>query len=151
MAQTDFGYLMDYELIKSQLEAHEGVRLKPYEDSVGKLTIGIGRNLEDKGLSRNEAEFLLENDIDQVVRELDKNIPWWSTLPSVQQAVLINMGFNLGVPELMSFRRMLGAIKRHDWEEAAQEMLDSEWASQVGDRASELAGQMRTGRWQRSY
>jgi len=135
---------MDRDLLKSQLERHEGVRLRPYRDTVGKLTIGIGRNLDDVGITRDEAEFLLENDIDQVAILLD-TVDEYRDLDEVRQTVITNMCFNLGFHRLMGFRKMWRAIGKHDYASAAREMLDSRWAEQVGNRAQELARIMRTG------
>lgn len=135
---------MNRQLLLEQLQRHEGLRLKPYRDSVGKWTIGYGRNLDDRGISEDEAGFMLDNDIDQVVAELER-MPLYLSLDSVRQVVLANMAFNMGVPTLLEFRRMLGALARGEWNRAADEMLDSKWARQVGDRAVELSELMRTG------
>ena len=135
---------MNRRLLLEQLQRHEGLRLKPYRDSVGKLTIGYGRNLADRGISQEEAEFMLDNDIDLVVAELER-MPLFLSLDPVRQVVLANMAFNMGVPTLLEFRRMLGALARREWDRAADEMLDSRWARQVGRRAVELARLMRTG------
>lgn len=135
---------MNRQLLLEQLQRHEGLRLKPYRDSVGKWTIGYGRNLDDRGISEDEAGFMLDNDIDQVVAELER-MPLYLSLDSVRQVVLANMAFNMGVPTLLEFRRMLGALARGEWNRAADEMLDSKWARQVGYRAVELSELMRTG------
>ncbi len=134
---------MNRELLIKQLERHEGLRLKPYRDTVGKLTIGFGRNLEDVGISRGEAEWLLGNDIDAVERRLN-TMDEYAALSPVRQVVIANMAFNLGFHGLMAFRNMWAAIRRQDWTGASREMLDSRWAAQVGNRAKELAGIMRT-------
>ncbi|MGP9834226.1 glycoside hydrolase family protein [Marinobacter sp. NSM] len=135
---------MNRELLRSQLERHEGLRLKPYRDTVGKLTIGHGRNLEDVGISREEADFMLDNDIDQVEQYLN-TVDEYNELDEVRQTVLANMAFNLGFYGLMAFRKTWAAISRKDYPEAARQMLDSRWARQVGNRAQELAEIMRTG------
>jgi len=135
---------MNRQLLRSQLERHEGLRLKPYYDTVGKLTIGYGRNLEDVGISRDEAEFMLDNDIDQVERQLE-TVDEYRDLDAVRQAVIANMAFNLGFAGLMGFKNMWAAIGRRDWESASEEMLNSKWARQVGVRAVELSEIMRTG------
>lgn len=136
--------IMNRQLLLEQLERHEGLRLKPYRDTVGKLTIGYGRNLDDRGISEDEAGFMLDNDIDQVVSELER-MPLFLSLNSVRRVVLANMAFNMGVPTLLEFRRMLGALAEKDWDRAAAEMMDSKWARQVGGRATELAELMRRG------
>lgn len=133
--------------IESLITAHEGLRNKPYKCSAGKLTIGIGRNLEDLGISTSEAEYLLANDIKRVKGELRLHIPRFNILSPVRQAVLVDMCFNLGWPRMSGFRNMLTAIHQENWEKAAAEMLDSKWAKQVGKRAERLAEMMRTDEW----
>lgn len=136
--------LMNRQLLLEQLQRHEGLRLKPYQDTVGKTTIGYGRNLDDRGISEDEAGFMLDNDIDQVVAELER-MPLFLSLNPVRQVVLANMAFNMGVPTLLEFRRMFGALAEQDWDRAAREMMDSKWARQVGSRAEELSELMRRG------
>ena len=135
---------MDRQLLRSQLERHEGLRLFVYQDTVGVSTIGYGRNLEDAGISRAEADCMLANDIDKVERELD-TIDEYVALDRIRQTVIGNMSFNLGFHGLMQFKRMWAAIGRKDYAAAAREMLDSKWKTQVGYRALELAEIMRTG------
>ncbi len=135
---------MDRHLLKSQLERHEGLRLKPYRDTVGKLTVGYGRNLDDVGISPEEAALMLDNDITEAERHL-MTVDEYSELDPVRQAVICNMCFNLGFYGLMAFRKMWKAIARKDFTEAAIQMLDSRWARQVGNRAQELAQIMRSG------
>jgi lysozyme len=130
--------------IYEQLELHEGVRLKPYKDSVGKLTIGIGRNLDDKGITKKEAKYLCRNDVKDVVEQL-ANYEWFCKLEPVRQKVLIDMGFNLGVPGLLQFKNMIQALKDNEFIAAANEMKNSKWHSQVGERALRLEEMMRTG------
>lgn len=134
--------------IIEQLRRDEGVRNKPYTDTVGKLTIGVGRNLTDNGLSDTEINVLLHNDVGDITNELQTRLPWFNSLDPVRQAVLINMGFNMGFKGLDGFPKMLAATVQGNWEEAATEMLDSQWSKQVGDRATRLAKQMTTGEWQ---
>lgn len=135
---------MDRQLLRSQLERHEGLRLRPYRDIVGKLTIGFGRNLDDIGITRDEAMAMLDNDIDQAELNL-RTVDEYNTLDPIRQTVLANMCFNLGFRGLMGFRNLWRAIGRQDWHSAAREMLDSKWAVQVGRRAQELAAIMRSG------
>lgn len=130
--------------IEKQLEKHEGLRLKPYKDCVGKLTIGIGRNLDDKGITKEEARYLLKNDIEQVRKKL-MLYAWFRKLNGVRQKVLEDMSFNLGFHGLMNFKKTIKAIKCGNYSKAADEMLDSKWAGQVGQRARRLAKMMRTG------
>jgi len=130
--------------IEEQLVLHEGLRLNPYRCPAGKLTIGVGRNLEDKGISMAEALFLLRNDVEEVRTQLER-YPWYTQLDPVRQKVLIDMAFNLGIGGLMQFRKMLAALEAGDYGKTADEMLDSKWARQVGKRAQRLAEMMRTG------
>jgi lysozyme len=124
---------------------HEGMELKPYKDTVGKLTIGVGRNLDDRGISEEEAMYLLRNDIEIHARELADRFPVVRDLSGARYYVLVNMCFNIGIHRLAGFQRMWAAIDRHDYASASLEMLDSKWAKQVGKRAEELAEIMRVG------
>lgn len=139
--------------IYEQLRRDEGVRLKPYTDTVGKLTIGVGRNLTDKGISEKEADAMLTADVMEVREGLSKNGYQYYLGDSdddpavVRYDVLVNMAFNMGIGGLLAFKKMLAAYKAGDWETAATEMLDSKWAEQVGPRAERLAKQMREGVW----
>jgi lysozyme len=135
---------MDREKAKALLAKHEGLRTKPYRDSLGILTIGFGRNLEDVGVRVSEAHLMLENDIDDVDLQLRRLIPCYQFLTNARQAVLVDMGF-MGVTKLLQFKKMLGALERGDYQLAAIEILNSKWATQVGTRATELAAIMRAG------
>jgi lysozyme len=138
-------YLMNADLLADELTRDEGLRLKPYHDTVGKLTIGIGRNLEDVGITPAEAHYLLVGDIARAMADLDRTVPWWRKMTDVQQRALVNMAFNLGVPRLLGFRDMLDALRGGDFDRAAYEALDSKWASQVGERAQRIAKMFREG------
>lgn len=131
--------------LAEQLKKHEGLKLKPYTDTVGKLTLGVGRNLIDKGITEQEALFMLNNDVDYFYSKLCQRINWMKTLDDARQNVLVNMAFNLGIAGLMSFKKMLLACEHGNFKIAATEMLNSKWAKQVGNRAVELSEQMRTG------
>jgi lysozyme len=130
--------------LKQQLVQHEGLRLKPYKDTVGKLTIGVGRNLE-KGITEAEAMVLLDNDIISVFDDLDRYCPWWRRMSEARQMVLADMCFNLGIKRLMGFMKTLSAMQSGRYEVAAVEMLDSLWAKQVGRRAITLSEMMKEG------
>lgn len=134
--------------LAEQLKQHEGLRLKPYTDTVGKLTLGIGRNLEDKGITEQEALFMLNNDVDYFYSQLNKNLTWFRSLDDARQNVLVNMAFNLGIRGLLTFKMTLSLIEYGDYDNAATEMLNSVWAYQVGQRAIELSKQMVTGEFQ---
>ena len=131
----------------AQLKRHEGLELMPYKCTSGKITIGVGRNLEDIGITEQEAELLLLNDIGRVKKEL-VNDQWYMDLDPVRKAVIENMSFNLGYPTLKKFQNMISSISQGDYETASKEMLNSRWSKQVGQRSIELAEQMRTGQWQ---
>jgi len=133
--------------IHSQLIRDEGMKNFPYPDAKGKTTIGVGRNLTDKGLSDVEVRFLLANDITETADALHAAFPWFAGIDGPRQGVLINMAFNMGIEGLSGFAKFLAAVMRHDWNAAADEMLKSMWAAQVGDRAVRLSSQMRTGVW----
>lgn len=130
-----------------QLKRDEGWRPMPYRDSVGKLTIGYGRNLDDVGISMIEGEKMLDADILRTTARLESAFPWTSTLDEVRCGVLVNMAFNMGVGGLAQFKNMLAKVQSGDYAGAAQEMLDSKWATQVGDRAQRLATQMESGEY----
>ena len=133
-----------YQLIKR----HEGLRLKPYADTEGHLTIGYGRALNIVGISDDEAEMMLRHDVANAVGKLSR-LDWFRSLDEVRAAALVDMAFNLGWLKLLGFTHFLDAVKRKDFETAAREMIDSRWAGQVGTRATELAGMIREGAWPR--
>ena len=130
--------------IEDQLILHEGLRLKPYRCTAGKLTIGVGRNLEDKGISHDEAMLLLRNDIAEVTVQLEQ-FDWFRALGPVRRKVLVDMAFNLGMAGLLGFQKMIEALKQGDYEAAADEMVYSRWYRQVGERGRRLERMMRTG------
>lgn len=158
------GIYMFMNLIK-QLKRHEGFEPDYYICTGGKKTIGYGRNVENnpfsevellylgrsefgaKPLTEDEAEYLLSNDVNQVIYQIQPMLPWDELSPA-RQAVCVNMAFNLGVTGFRKFKNMLSALNDCYYEKAAKEMLDSRWANQVGYRADELATQMATGEWQ---
>ena len=134
-------------LIEKMLIRDEGMELKPYRDSMKKLTIGVGRNLDDVGISKDEALYMLRNDIkraEKEAREIFGGV--WDELDEIRQAVIIDMLFNLGKPHFLTFRRFIAAVKKGDYHRASLEMLDSEWARQVKERAKRLASMMKTGK-----
>ena len=144
----------------------EGLRLQVYKDTLGIDTIGIGRNLEDRGITKEEladldiptiehvyeygiteadAVYLAENDVQIVEEELVRAHPCVDRLDSVRQLILIDMAFNMGVPRLCKFKKMWAAVECGDYPTAAKEMLDSRWAKQVKGRATKLANAMHNG------
>jgi lysozyme len=133
--------------ITTQLIRDEGERLKPYKDTVCKLTIGVGRNLTDVGISHDESMLLLKNDIIKATAQLLARLPWVAQLDEARRGVLVNMTFNMGVDGLLQFKQTLAHIQAGQWNDAAADMLNSKWAQQVGDRAKRLAQQLITGQW----
>ena len=128
-----------------QMRFHEGVRNKVYKDHLGIETIGVGRNLVDRGLSDEEVDYLLTNDITIVEHELDNGLSWWRDLDEVRQRALADLAFNMGLPRLHGFVKMLDALQRRDYHAAADELLDSKYAKQVGERSNRVAEMIRTG------
>jgi len=120
------------------------LRLKPYLDTATppNITIGVGRNISDDGISADEAHILLDNDIHECVARLPSICPAFGSLDDTRQHVLIDMAFNLGIDGLRHFQKMLSCVESRDFVGAAREMLDSTWAKEVGDRANELAAMM---------
>lgn len=132
-------------LLRAQLIRHEGLRLKVYRDTTGHLTVGVGRNLSDIGITVDEANLMLDNDIARTLGAVEARWPWFSRLDGVRQRVILDMAFNLGTDGLSGFPRFLDAVRGGDYESASAEMLASKWAGQVHERATFLARQMRTG------
>lgn len=137
--------MFDRQKMIQQLRLHEGERLKPYRCTAGKLTIGVGRNLEDRGITAEESAYLLNNDIEREWKNLTAALPWVTGLNDVRQRVLLDMSFNLGIAGLLQFKNTLATIKAGQYNKAGDMMLDSLWAKQVGGRATRLAQMMRTG------
>lgn len=132
----------DHRLAK-QLLVDEGLRLKPYRCTAGKLTIGVGRNLDDRGITEAEAMAMLENDIKRCWTEVVTALPWVILAPEPVQEALLNMCFNLGLGGLLTFKQTLALIQAGNYAKAADAMLASKWAGQVGARAQRLAEMVR--------
>ena len=133
-----------YDALIHDLKRDEGVKLKPYKCTAGKLTTGVGRNLDDVGITEEESDILLKHDLDRVLKELTHTFGWFASAPFKVQLGLGNMCFNLGLPRFRGFKKMLAALERGDYAEAANEALESHWARQVGDRAMRIATLFRT-------
>ena len=131
----------DHRLAK-QLIQDEGLRLSPYRCTAGKLTIGVGRNLDDRGITEAEAMMLLGNDIKRVWSELVLSLPWVMDAPEDVQEVLANMCFNLGLSGLLKFKQTLGYLEAGEYRKASEEMIRSTWAKQVGQRAVRLSARI---------
>jgi lysozyme len=136
---------VNYDDLKKSLILHEGLKLKPYVCTAGKLSLGIGRNLDDVGISTAEAMVMLDNDIGRAVAELNRARPGWKDHDDTRQNVLVELVFNLGMPRLLGFQKMWAALDRKDYAAAAAEMMDSKWAQQVKGRAKTLSDKMRQG------
>ena|SRR5260221_12307796 len=132
--------------LKKLLCQEEGYRQFPYKDTTGHLTIGYGRNLEARGIFPSEAIQMLENDIEYFESKIRKSLPCYASLDSVRQAVLVDMCFNLGVNGLLSFNKLINALNHNDYDSASDEMLNSLWAKQVGQRAIDLSQAMKSGK-----
>ena len=130
---------MNREQLIEELKRDEGVVLTLYQCSAGKNTIGVGRNLDDRGITDDESDYLLSNDIDICIEELTNAFPWFVDLSDTRQRVMVNMCFNLGLSRLMGFKNFLAAMEAGDWETAGVEMLDSKWAKQTPNRAKSMA------------
>lgn len=130
--------------LKDWIKKCEAFKSHPYLDTVGKLTIGWGRNIEDNGISQAEGDFMFDNDFARCERELAP-YPWYVNQPEGVQAALMNMCFNLGIGRLLGFRKMIMALTAKDYTTAAIEALDSKWAKQVGQRAKDVALMIREG------
>ena len=126
------------------IKKHEGLRLKPYRCSSQKITIGYGRNLQDNGITLEEAETMLQHDVGAAIKEAE-SLPFFASLNEPRQAVIVDMVFNLGLPRFGMFKKMIAAIECELWHVAANEMLNSRWARQIGKRANTLSEMMRLG------
>ena len=131
------------------LKRHEGVRSHVYLCSAGYETIGVGRNISKSGmgLSDDEVDYLLENDIARVIKELSSEYPWFNDLDDVRKDAMIDISFNLGATRLRGFRRALAAMEVANYTLAAKEFLDSKWSRDVKGRAHELASMIETGEY----
>lgn len=148
----------------NRLIFHEGLRLKPYICPAGKLTIGIGRNTEENpftkeelarignwknGITREQAYWLCQNDIERCIKELRNNLIWFEKLDAERKYALIDLCFQLGIIGLLKFKRTLGSIAVGNYELAAEQVLESKYAKQTPDRAKRISNLIKTGRWER--
>lgn len=138
---------MNEQRLYVDLRRDEGEKNKPYRDTVGKWTIGVGRNLDDVGLRADEMALMLKNDVANAVYHLDTNFPWWRQMTDARQNALVNMCFNMGIARLKGFVNMLAMLAKGSYDEAADEALKSKWASQVGSRAERIAAIFRKGEY----
>lgn len=134
-----------------QLRREEGSIPHAYQDHLGYWTIGVGRLIDQRkggGLSPEEIDFLLANDVQRFTREVRQALPWFDELDEARQAVLIGMAFQMGAAGLLAFKTTLGHVRVGRYAEAATAMLASKWAQQTPSRAARMARQMETGQWQ---
>ena len=156
--------MLDISEIISRLSFHEGCVLMPYICPAGKLTIGIGRNIDDNpftveelkvigddwkhGITKAQAYMLCRNDINRCIKQLKKGIPFFDNLDAERQYALIDLCFNMGIKSLKKFKKMLEAMGSSYYNRAAEELLNSKYATQVGVRAKRIAKLIETGRWE---
>ena len=138
---------MNLTRLSRQLEIDEGRRRRLYKDTVGKLTIGVGRNIEDRGLRDDEIDLMLKNDLEEAASIARAVVPVFDKLDDVRQEVIVNMSLNLGQARLAGFKQFIAALVRFDFQRATSEMMDSKWYEQVGDRGKRLAYAMREGKF----
>ena len=129
---------MNLDSLKKSLKAHEGVKASLYKDTEGHITGGCGHNF-DQPLPDKLIELILDFDVQVAIEELDRAFPSWRTHSSARQNVLIELMFNLGAPRLGQFIRFWYALEQRNYPVAAQELLQSKWATQVKGRAETLA------------
>lgn len=134
----------DRQQLVDQLVLHEGLKLKPYMDTVGKITIGVGRNISDVGISQDEAMAMLDRDIDECLADL-ASFAWFADLDTMRRRVLVDMRFNLGPSRFRGFKRMLAAMAEGDYQKASVSMRESLWYRQVKTRGERLVKMMQSG------
>ena len=135
--------MIDMKRMREQLILHEGLKLMPYRCTSDKLTIGVGRNLDDRGISEETAMQMLDEDINIVHGELLKAIPEFTSYPNVVQESLVDLAFNMGTPTLLKFKATLAALNAQQMCVASRELLDSRYARQVGQRAVTISENIR--------
>lgn len=135
----------DHQALVDALIGDEALRLKPYVDSVGKVTIGVGHNLTDRGISQAAAMFILDEDI-QLAEHDAQTFSWFADLDPIRQRVIRNMLFNMGLPMFSTFTHLIAAMARKNYLVAAQEGRSSVWFRQVGPRAVRLMNELETGK-----
>jgi lysozyme len=135
----------DLSALRARIIEHEGLKLFPYKDTVGKWTIGVGRNLSDRGISHDEAMYLLNNDIQESIQEL-KHYDWFNNLDEVRQGVLIELHFNIGLTSLLKFKNMIACLEKKYYLNAAKALENSLWSRQVGKiRSEDMADRLISG------
>lgn len=123
-----------FKQLKEHIKEFEGYSNVLYKCTSNKVSIGYGRNLEDVGISKDEADYMLKNDIDIALDEISEHFDL-PNLPEPAQIVLVDMCFNMGISRLLNFKNMIQAIEDEEWDKAADELLDSKYAAQTKRRA----------------
>lgn len=129
---------MTHDRLKKLLIKHEGEKFKPYKCTAGKLTIGIGHNLDDKGISKAVSDLLYKEDIAEVIDDLHIIFNNFDELPENIQLVLADMRFQLGGSGFRKFKQLINAVNNYNWVEMINQMRDSSWFKQVPNRANDL-------------
>jgi lysozyme len=128
---------------KSWIKQCEGFRAMPYYDTEGHLTIGFGRNLSSHGVSLDEAEHMIDNDIDDCILKLSRNCSWYNNAPENVKIAVLNMCFNLGFTKFLTFHELIDALIERNYTKASQEVLNSKWALEIKERAKDVAVMIR--------
>ena len=139
------GISLNIERLTNQLIIDEGLKLKPYRCSADKLTIGVGRNIEEVGISEEEARYLLKNDIEMVTAQCLAEFPWFILLSDARKEAIVNLVFNMGLTTFKKFKKTIGYIEQGLFDLAGSELLDSNYARQVGDRSVRVANMLANG------
>ena len=133
------------DIVTEQLKIDEGVRLMPYKDSVGKLTIGVGRNLTDDGISEDEMELLLKNDVNHAGVTAAFLFNFTDEISDARKAALCNLAFNLGEKTLSTFKTFIDFVLARNWPAAADDLIQTRYATEVGPRAQRICNTLRSG------
>jgi len=136
---------MNIERLRKQLIKHEGVEYTLYKCPADQWTLGVGRNVQSRGISHETAMQMLDEDIDICINELQQTVSYWDDLPERVKEALINLCFNMGISRLMAFKKTFGYLREGMYEKAADELLESRYANQVGQRAIDVANMIREG------
>jgi lysozyme len=137
---------MDLVKLREQLASEEDVRFFPYIDTKGNATIGIGHNLTGRGISQQVLELIYQEDVDEAIDDLNRELSWWKNLDDVRARVFADLCFNMGINALLEFHNMISASVSSDWGKAAKELMDSQWYIDVGPiRGTKLVNMLLTG------
>jgi lysozyme len=135
------------EKLRNLLIRHEGKRSMPYRCTMGRLTIGVGHNLEARPLSDLVQMMILDEDIDWTLKACVDAFAWFNSVDMVRQDVVVDMAFQIGIEGLKEFKNFCAAMSAQNYEKAAEEMMSSRWAKQTPNRALELQTMMRSGKY----